>query len=110
MAASFQKKITEIIINKIERTIKILKNKNIYISDISIVGGVAANKALRKSLLNNDVINKYNIVYPPIEICGDNAAMIALVGLQKYKHKITSDHLFNFKANPRLSIIESDNL
>ena len=65
------------------------------------MGGVAANKALRKSLLNNDVINKYNIVYPPIEICGDNAAMIALVGLQKYKHKITSDHLFNFKVSEK---------
>ena len=110
MAASFQNKIIEIIINKIERTIKMLKNKNINIADISIVGGVAKNKALRNSLLNNDKINKYNIVYPPIEICGDNAAMIALVGLQKYKHKIKPDHLFNFKANPRLSIIESGSL
>ena len=87
-----------------------LNNKNINIADISIVGGVAANKALRNSLFNNDEINKYNIVYPPIEICGDNAAMIALVGLQKYIHKVQPDHLFNFKANPRLSIIESDSL
>ena len=110
MAASFQNKVIEIIINKIKRTIKMLKNKNIHISDISIVGGVAANKALRNSLLNNDEINIYNIVYPPIEICGDNAAMIALVGLQKYKYKIAPDHLLNFKADPRLSIIESDNL
>ena len=110
MAASFQNKVIEIIINKIKRTIKMLKNKNIHISDISIVGGVAANKALRNSLLSNDEINTYNIVYPPIEICGDNAAMIALVGLQKYKHKIAPDHLLNFKADPRLSIIESDNL
>ena len=110
MAASFQNKIIEIIINKIERAIKMLKNRNINIADISIVGGVAANKALRNSLLKNDEINKYDTVYPPIEICGDNAAMIALVGLQKYKHKIPPDHLFNFKANPRLSIIESGSL
>ena len=74
------------------------------------MGGVAANKALRNSLLNNDEINKYNIVYPPMEICGDNAAMIALVGLQKYKHKVKPDHLFNFKANPRLSITELGSL
>jgi N6-L-threonylcarbamoyladenine synthase len=87
-----------------------LNNKNINIADISIVGGVAANKALRNSLLNNDEINKYNLVYPPIEICGDNAAMIALIGLQKYEHKVKPDHLFNFKANPRLSIIESGSL
>jgi N6-L-threonylcarbamoyladenine synthase len=110
MAASFQNKIIEIIISKIERTINMLKNKNIDIADISIVGGVAANKALRNSLINNDEINKYNIIYPPIEICGDNAAMIALVGLQKYKHKVKPDYLCNFKADPRLSIIESGSL
>ena len=110
MAASFQNKIIEIIISKIERTINVLKNKNIDIADISIVGGVAANKALRNSLLNNEGINKYNIVCPPMEICGDNAAMIALVGLQKYKHKVKPDRLFNFKANPRLSITELGSL
>jgi len=36
--------------------------------------------------------------------------MIALVGLQKYKHKVKPDYLCNFKADPRLSIIESGSL
>ena len=32
--------------------------------------------------------NNYQSVFPPIEICGDNAAMIAMVGLEKYKLKL----------------------
>ena len=29
----------------------------------------------------------YQNIFPPIEFCGDNAAMIALVGLEKFKVK-----------------------
>ena len=31
--------------------------------------------------------NDYKSIFPPIKFCGDNAAMIALVGLEKYKLK-----------------------
>ena len=27
----------------------------------------------------------YQSMFPPIELCGDNAAMIAMVGLEKFK-------------------------
>ena len=29
----------------------------------------------------------YEPIFPPIELCGDNAAMIAMVGLEKFKLK-----------------------
>lgn len=29
----------------------------------------------------------YQSIFPPIELCGDNAAMIAMVGLEKFKLK-----------------------
>jgi len=29
--------------------------------------------------------NDYESMFPPIELCGDNAAMIAMVGLEKFK-------------------------
>ena len=31
--------------------------------------------------------NNYESIFPPIELCGDNAAMIAMVGLEKFKLK-----------------------
>ena len=41
----------------------------------------------------------YDAIFPPIELCGDNAAMIALVGLEKFKLKQFND--LNYPAKPR---------
>ena len=47
----------------------------------------------------------YQSIFPPIELCGDNAAMIAMVGLEKYKlQKFNSlDH----PAKPRWPLDEN---
>ena len=47
----------------------------------------------------------YQSIFPPIEFCGDNAAMIAMVGLEKFKLKLFSklDH----PANPRWPLDKS---
>ena len=42
----------------------------------------------------------YKSVFPKIDLCGDNAAMIAWATILKYKNS----HGLNFKPNPRLSI------
>ncbi len=104
IAASFQNKIIEIIIAKVEKTLKTLQEKRVNISDIAIVGGVAANKKIRNSFSSIQSLKKYNFIYPPIELCGDNAAMIALACQQKYKDNIQPNTFF--KAKPRLSINE----
>ena len=44
-------------------------------------------------------------IFPPIEICGDNAAMIALVGLEKFKLK-QFDNL-DHPAKPRWPLDEN---
>ena len=43
--------------------------------------------------------NNFNPIFPPIEFCGDNAAMIAMAGLEKFKLK-KFDKL-NHPAKPR---------
>ena len=49
--------------------------------------------------------NNYKNIFPPIELCGDNAAMIAMVGLEKFKLQQFSklDH----PAKPRWSLDEN---
>ena len=84
--------------------LKIFEEKKINIYDIAIVGGVAANKTIRNSFSSTQNLKKYNFIYPPIELCGDNAAMIALVCQHKFRNNVKSNNLF--KANPRLSIDE----
>ena len=59
------------------------KNKNTFV----IAGGVAANKSIRETLSNVSFEQNFKPIFPPINLCGDNAAMIAMVGLEKYKVK-----------------------
>ena len=106
LAASFQKTIevilnkkTKIAFNQFEKQNKI-KNK-IFV----VAGGVAANKNIRSMLKNLCAEEGYQSIFPPIEICGDNAAMIALVGLQKFKLK-QFDNL-DFPAKPRWPLDEN---
>ncbi|MDC1077890.1 hypothetical protein OAQ25_05990 [Candidatus Pelagibacter sp.] len=53
------------------------------------------------SLCNEE---KYQSMFPPIEFCGDNAAMIAMVGLEKFKLK-QFDNL-DHPAKPRWPLDE----
>ncbi len=55
-------------------------------------------------LINLSKEKNYKSVFPPIDLCGDNAAMIAMVGLEKFKLKEFSklDH----PAKPRWPLDE----
>ncbi|MBP5313910.1 MAG: tRNA (adenosine(37)-N6)-threonylcarbamoyltransferase complex transferase subunit TsaD, partial [Eggerthellaceae bacterium] len=50
-------------------------------------GGVAANKALRNAYERMCKEKKVRLLMPPLKACGDNAGMIALVALDRYKQK-----------------------
>ena len=67
-----------------------------------IAGGVAANKGIRKKLISVCKKNNFKPIFPEPKLCGDNAAMIALVGLEKYKIK-KFDNL-DLPASPRLPL------
>ena len=49
--------------------------------------------------------NDYKHIFPPINLCGDNAAMIALVGLEKFKVKRFND--LDYPVKPRWSLDEN---
>jgi N6-L-threonylcarbamoyladenine synthase len=86
LAASFQKTIEEILCKKskiaFEEFRKINKtNSNKFV----VAGGVAANKRIREVLTNLCKKEDFEAIFPPIDLCGDNAAMIAMVGLEKFR-------------------------
>ena len=105
LAASFQKTIEEILYKKskvaFEEFKKINGDKN---NTFVVAGGVAANKKIREVLTNLCKEENFNPIFPPINLCGDNAAMIAMVGLEKFKLKQFSklDH----PAKPRWQLDE----
>ena len=106
LAASFQKTIEEILCVKSKIAMDMFRKKNKNLSSAFVIaGGVASNKKIRNSLNNLAITENYKPIFPPINLCSDNAAMIALVGLEKYKKKLFDD--LNFKVNPRWQLDET---
>ena len=101
LSASFQKSISEILIEKLERGLKRLSSENNNIRSISVVGGVSNNKYIRSKIENFFIEKNIEIYYPIKEMMGDNAAMIAWACMKFYKKD--RDNLF-FKPMPRLVV------
>ena len=107
LAASFQKTIEEILKKKTKIAFEEFKkrNKKNKINKFVVAGGVAANKRIREILLNVCKQENFNPIFPPKELCGDNAAMIAMVGLEKFKLNQFSS--LDHPAIPRWSLDEN---
>jgi len=106
LAASFQKTVEEILSKKTKVAFAEFEKENKFKKKIFVVaGGVAANKKIRSMLI--DLCNKenYQTIFPPFELCGDNAAMIAMVGLEKFKLKKFND--LDYPAKPRWPLDEN---
>jgi len=105
LAASFQKTIEEILYKKSRIAFKEFKNIYGNKSNIFVVaGGVAANKKIREVLTSLSLEENFKPIFPPINLCGDNAAMIAMVGLEKFKMKQFDD--LDHPAKPRWPLDE----
>ena len=103
LAASFQKTIEEILYKKSKIAFKEFKKNNKCKENIFVIaGGVASNRNIRKKLTDLSIAEKFNPIFPPINLCSDNAAMIAMVGLEKYKLGIINK--LDFPAKPRWAL------
>ncbi|MDC3062645.1 tRNA (adenosine(37)-N6)-threonylcarbamoyltransferase complex transferase subunit TsaD [Candidatus Pelagibacter sp.] len=108
LAASFQKTIEEILYKKTKIAFDEFEKSNILKEKKFVVaGGVAANKKIRSMLINLCEENNYKSIFPPIIFCGDNAAMIAMVGLEKFKLNQFSN--LDYPAKPRWALDEKAN-
>ena len=106
LAASFQRTIEEILYKKSKVAFEKFKNINGDKDNIFVVaGGVAANKKIRRILTNLCEEENFKSIFPPINLCGDNAAMIAMVGLEKFKMKQFDD--LDHPAKPRWPLDEN---
>ena len=106
LAASFQKTILEILKKKTKIAFEEFEKENKTKEKIFVIaGGVAANKKIRSLLIDLCKEHNYQSIFPPMEFCGDNAAMIAMVGLEKFKLKQFNN--LDFPAKPRWPLDES---
>ena len=80
LAASIQKTIIDMLIQKLKQAAK-----QEGITEIAIAGGVSANSGLRKTLLETAKEENWNVYIPPVRFTTDNAAMIGMAGYIKYQ-------------------------
>ena len=101
LSASFQKNITELIIEKLQKGLERLTSDKQIIKSISVVGGVSNNKYIKNKMENFFINKNIEIYYPLKEMMIDNAAMIAWSCMKLYNKK--RNDLF-FEPKPRLSV------
>ena len=77
---------------------KFVENKNNKNNIFVIAGGVAANLKIRENLINLAKEKNFTPIFPPVNLCGDNAAMIAWAGIERYKINLINDLKFPSKA------------
>lgn len=96
-AASFQRTAIETLVDKAERAFK-----DYSPASVVIAGGVAANQELRRQLRERLPLD---IEYAPIQLCTDNAAMIATLGYYQAQHQVPADP-FVLEVQPSLSMVQ----
>ena len=97
VAASFQNRVTEILVKK---TMKALKEYDVH--NLIVAGGVAANKGLRAKLMSECEKCGVDLTLPEIKYCTDNAAMIGAAGYYAYQKGRRASLDLNAKANEEL--------
>jgi len=99
LAASFQKTINEILYEKTKVAMKeFLKNKNNKKNIFVIAGGVASNLSIRENLKNLSEEKNFIPIFPPANLCSDNAAMIAWAGIERFKINLIDNLEFLSRA------------
>jgi len=96
VASSYQQAIIDSLLNKIN--LAALKTN---VDTITIAGGVAKNKILREKLKID--FSNYNIIFPDLKYCTDNAAMISFLG--EIKLKLGSESSLDFGIYPNFKLI-----
>lgn len=79
LAATIRQKVCDILITKTISAVK--KNSH---NTLVLAGGVSANSELRSRMQTECSAHNIKLYYPPLQYCGDNAAMVGVQGYYEY--------------------------
>jgi len=75
IAAGFQEAVVDVLVHKLIRAARMKDCRR-----VSLAGGVAANSRLRARLRLDASAERMDVYLPSLQLCGDNAAMVAALG------------------------------
>lgn len=78
--------------------------KSTQINQVAIAGGVSANSAIRKKLMDAEKHYHWKTYIPKFEYTTDNAGMIAISAYHKYRLNLLDD--INIPSNARLKVTD----
>ena len=99
LAASFEQAVVDVQVAKAVRAVE-----ETGVHDFCVGGGVAANPALRTAYKEAFGKRGVRVTVPPMSVCGDNAAMIAVAALRSYRAQNFSP--LTLDANPNAPLGE----
>ncbi len=82
LCASMQNVIAELLADRCEQAIELHGHDT---DTLVVAGGVAANSEIRRKLEDVCARHDYKLNAPPLDLCTDNAAMIAWAGLERFE-------------------------
>ncbi len=85
IAASFQESALKVIVNNSLKAMEIHKVKTLVVG-----GGVSANSRFRQMIERKAAFRNFNLYFPPLKLCSDNAAMVAGLAYRLYKKGVRS--------------------
>jgi N6-L-threonylcarbamoyladenine synthase len=75
LAASFEAAATDVLVLRARKALRLEE-----LGTVAVVGGVAANRRLRAEMERVGQRDGFEVIFPPADLCTDNAAMIAAAG------------------------------
>lgn len=97
IAASFQTTVSNVLKNRASNAIFEFKKEFPNSKHFVLAGGVAANQFLRQELNILCVENNMVLTAPPMNLCTDNAAMIAWAGIERFQ----KGYISNLEVEPQ---------
>ena len=97
LAASFQSAVVDVLSQK-----TLAAAREFHARSIVVAGGVSANRALRKAFLDQ---KEFPMHIPPLNLCTDNAVMVATAGYYRFLHGFRDD--LSMDVLPNWALISS---
>ena len=106
LCAAFQAAIADCLAEKARRALVQFEQTQAGDLRFVVAGGVAANQSIRSALDEVAMAHGARLIAPPLRHCTDNAAMIALAGLEHLAAGTAPEAGLSFAARPRWPLDE----